>query len=571
MSDAYDRQTDAMRSALTAPGQVFEAGRQQVRGVDLTVYTTAPQNLRDYFAACHLHPDKTFIIHGEERFSFAETYEKALHFGATMQAQFGINKGDRVVLAMRNYPEWIFAFMGAVMIGAVIVPLNAWWQSDELDYAIKHSGARLILADSERADRCTQTPAREVPIAVVRTDPKQADAAGWHMFESLMRLTDSAPAHLPPIDPEDDVSILYTSGSTGYPKGAVSTHHACVQALTGLLHYATAAYTLAEQAGTKLADPVALLALPLFHVTASHAVFLISIAAARTLVFMHKWDAALALQLIEKERVTYFLGVPTMSLELISHPDRDKYDLSTLQDIGAGGAPRPPEHVKKIVETFKGRRPGIGYGMTETNALSVVNFGEGYIARPNSTGRVIKPITDMKIALDEDGKEANIGEVGEIWWKSAALVRGYWQNPQATQESFTPDGWFKSGDLGMFDADGYLFIVDRKKDLIIRGGENIACVEVEAAIYTHPAVAEVCVFGLPDVRLGEIVGAVVHLKAGEMLEAKTLRQFLRGPLANFKIPAQIWLVGEQLPRLGSGKIDKVALKARYRAQFAQQG
>jgi long-chain acyl-CoA synthetase len=570
MSDAYDRQTDAMRLALTAPGQIFEARRQQIRGVDLAVYTAAPQNLRDYFEACHLHPDKPFIVYGEERYSFAETYAKALHFGATMQSQFGIKKGDRVVLVMRNYPEWIFAFMGAVMIGAVIVPLNAWWQRDELDYAIKQSGAQLIVADAERAARCAQIPAQSVPIAVVRADPKQADAAGWHRVEDLLRFNDTMPAQLPTIDPQDDVSILYTSGSTGYPKGAVSTHHACVQALMGALHYATAAYALAEQAGLKTPDPVSLLALPLFHVTASHAVFLTSIAAARTLIFMHKWDAASALQLIERERVTYFLGVPTMSWELISHPDRETYDLSSLQDISAGGAPRPPEHVRKIVEVFKGCRPGIGYGMTETNALSVVNFGDGYIAKPNSTGRVIKPITEMKIAIDDQGSEAAIGVVGEIWWKSAALVRGYWQNPQATQESFTPDGWFKSGDLGMFDADGYLFIVDRKKDLIIRGGENISCVEVEAAIYSHPGVAEAGVFSLPDARLGEIVGAVVQLKAGEAFDGEALRQFLGGALANFKIPAQIWFASEQLPRLGSGKIDKVELKTRYRAQFAQQ-
>jgi long-chain acyl-CoA synthetase len=571
MSDVYDRQTDAMHLSLMAPGQVFEVSRQQIRGIDLAVYSAAPQNLRDYFVACHAHPDKAFIIYGEERFSFVETYEKAQHFGATMQVQFGINKGDRVVLAMRNYPEWIFAFMGAVIIGAVIVPLNAWWQSEELDYAIKQCGAKLIVADTERAARCASIPTLDVPIAVVRADPKQTAAAGWHMFESLMRLSDSAPMHLPPIDPEDDVSILYTSGSTGHPKGAVSTHHACVQALMGLLHYAKAVYALAEQAGTKLPEPVALLAVPLFHVTGSHAVFLTSMAAARTLVFMHKWDATLALQLIEKERVTYFMGVPTMSFELISHENREKYDLSSLQDIAAGGAPRPPEHVRKIDEIFKDCRPGLGYGLTETNALSVVNFGEGYVAKPNSTGRVIKPITEIKIALDDDGSEAAIGEVGEIWWKSAALVRGYWQNPQATQESFTPDGWFKSGDLGTFDVEGYLFIVDRKKDLIIRGGENISSVEVEAALYVHPVVAEACVFGLPDARLGESVGAAVHLKAGEALDTEALRQFLSGSLAPFKIPAQIWLVPEPLPKLGSGKIDKLTLKTHYRAQFGLQG
>jgi long-chain acyl-CoA synthetase len=569
MSDLYDRQTDDMRAALTATGQPFETGRKLIRGNNHIVYATAPQNMRDYFMACYLHSEKCFLVYEEQRYSFADTYRNAQHYGAVMQACFSIKKGDPVVLAMRNYPEWIFAFMGAVMIGAVIVPLNAWWQSSELEFAIRHCGAKLIIADPERADRCSQILQLDVPIAVVRADQKQPDAAGWHKFENLLAKTSAEPQNLPAIDPEDDVSIFYTSGSTGLPKGAVSTHHASVQAIMGLLHYGLAANILAEQAGNPPPDPVALLAVPLFHITGSHAIFLPSIASGRRLVFMHKWNVSDAFQLIEQERITSFVGVPTMSLEMMDHPAREKYDLTSLRDVGAGGAPRPPEHVKKIIETFKGRRPGIGYGMTETNALSVVNFGDGYVNKPASTGRIIKPITDMKIALDDNGSTAPIGTIGEIWWKSAALVRGYWSDLKATTESFTADGWFKSGDLGYFDAKGYLFIIDRKKDLIIRGGENISSVEVEAAIHTHPAVAEACVFSLPDARLGEIVGAVVYLKSGEPLVSAQLAAYLKGALAKFKIPAYIWMTKSQLPRLGSGKIDKMTLKNQYRAQFSQ--
>jgi long-chain acyl-CoA synthetase len=568
MAILFDTQTDAMCAALTAEGQPFEAGRKTIRGIDLSVFTTAPQNMRDYFMACYLHSDTCFLVYNDERYSFAQTHQKALHYGAVMQSRFGIAKGDRVVLAMRNYPDWIFAFMGAVIIGAVVVPLNAWWQADELAYGIHHSGARLIIADEERARRCATIAGLSVPIATVRTSATLAAEHGWATFEEMLAKTPVAPAYLPPLDPEDDVSILYTSGSTGHPKGAVSTHHACVQAVMGLLLWGSALKALAVNAGTPPPDPIALLAVPLFHVTGSHAVFLTSVAAGRRLVFMHKWDAGEALKLMERERVTYFIGVPMMSLELMTHADLPKYDLSSLQDIGAGGAPRPPEHVNKITDTFKGKRPGIGYGMTETNAMSVVSFGEGYVDKPSSTGRIIKPVTEMKIALDDSGAQAATGVVGEIWWKSAALVRGYWRNPEATAESFTVDGWFKSGDLGYFDDAGYLFIVDRKKDLIIRGGENISCVEVEAAIYTHPAVAEACVFSLPDARLGEIVGAVVYAKPGEQLESDQLIEYLKGPLASFKIPAQLWVASAKLPQLGSGKIDKVALKTHYRALHA---
>jgi long-chain acyl-CoA synthetase len=564
MTKLYDSQTDEMRAALSMAGQPFEAGRKIIRGIDLNVFAAAPQNMRDYFMACYLHGDKCFLVYNDERYSFAQTHQKAMHYGAVMQSHFGIAKGDRVVLAMRNYPDWIFAFMGAIIIGAIVVPLNAWWQADELAYGIHHSGARLVIADEERARRCAAIPGLAVPISTVRTSATLAAEHGWATFEDALAHTPATPAYLPPLDPEDDVSILYTSGSTGHPKGAVSTHHACVQAVMGLLFYGAAANALAEKAGNPPPDPIALLAVPLFHVTGSHAVFLTSVAGGRRLVFMHKWDASDAFKLIERERVSYFVGVPTMSLELMTHPDRDSYDLSSLQDVGAGGAARPPEHVKKIVDVFKGRRPAIGYGMTETNALSVVNFGASYIEKPSSTGRIIKPITEMKIALDEMGTEAATGIIGEIWWKSSAMIRGYWRNPQASAESFTADGWFKSGDLAYFDEDGYLFIVDRKKDLIIRGGENISCVEVEAAIYTHPAVAETCVFSLPDERLGEIVGAVVYAKPGEQLDGDQLIDYLKAPLASFKIPTKLWVVQAQLPRLGSGKIDKVALKKLYR-------
>lgn len=553
-----DNALDITLTALTVDGP-FKASKRLVRGLPQMVLENAPQTLRDYYDACLLHPDKPFLIYNDERWSFAETRAQAYHWGAALQSRFGIAKGDRVVLAMRNYPEWALAFMGLGIIGAVVVPLNAWWTTDEISFAVKDSGARLIIADEERARRCTNSLCT---VAVVRTSHAVAELANWVVMEDVLAASPSTPAYLPPLVSEDDASILYTSGSTGNPKGAVSTHGGAIHGVMGLLMFATAINLIEEKQGrAPPGDHVTLLTVPLFHVTGSHAIFLPSIAAGRTIVFMHRWDAGEALRLIETERVTYFVGVPTMSFELMQHPERDRYDLTSMRDIISGGSPRPAAHVAQLSTSFKGR-PGIGYGLTETNALSVVNRSQAYLDKPSSTGKPIKPLMQLRIMLDDEN-EAKTGEVGEVWMYSAALVRGYWNNPAATAAAFTSDGWFKTGDLAYLDADSYLFIVDRKKDLIIRGGENISCVEVEAALYSHPAVAEASVFGLVDERLGELVGAVVYAKTGEILEPDDLIAYTASKIAGFKVPAHIWMVTEALPRLGSGKIDKVSLRKRY--------
>ncbi len=559
-----DHMLDATLAAMAADGP-FKVEPVDVRGHRQAVLVNAPQTLRDYYDTALLHPDNPFLIYNDERLSLAETRACAYRWGAALQRRFGIAKGDRVVIAMRNHPEWVLAFMGIGIIGAVAVPLNAWWTADEIAYAVVHSGARLIIADEERARRCASSPC---PIAVVRTAHAVAEPAGWVLMEEVLATASDTPDYLPPLVPDDDATIFYTSGSTGHPKGAVATHRGAVHGVMGLLMLALAHAVVEEKLGAPPEDRHSvLLAVPLFHITGSHAVFLPSIAVGRALVFMHRWDATEALKLIEKERITYFIGVPTMSLELLQHPDLDTYDLSSLRDLGAGGAPRPADHVRRLSETFKDKQPAIGYGLTETNALAIINRGPGYLAKPSSTGRRIKPLMEVRIMLD-DATEAKTGEVGEVWLYSAAMVRGYWNNPDATAAAFTPDGWFKTGDLAYLDADEYMFIVDRKKDLIIRGGENISCVEVEAALYCHPAVGEVCVFGLPDERLGETVAAVVYPKAGEVLEPQDLMAFTASKIAKFKVPAHIWLTHEALPRLGSGKIDKVNLRRRYTEKHA---
>ncbi|QXQ06312.1 acyl--CoA ligase [Sphingosinicellaceae bacterium] len=569
MKSALDTALDAVIDTIIAPGGQLAVGEAKVREATLPVFANGPSNMRDYLAYFFgANADKEFLVYRDERLTFAEVYAQAIKVAACLQHNHGIAKGDRVAIAMRNYPEWVASFVAVLHLGAIAVPMNAWWQSDELAYGLADSGTRLVIADEERARRMADLAGANRKLLTVRTSREVADELGFERLEDSLAASPPTPWFLPEISPEDDATIMYTSGSTGSPKGAVSTHRALA---SGAMNYLVAGLALLElgtRAGIAPAEQqIMLLNVPLFHITGSVPVLLVSIAIGRKMVIMHKWDAGEALRLIESERATYFVGVPTMSLELMQHPDRAKYDLSSLVDIASGGAPRPPEHVERIAESFPGKHPVQGYGLTETNGVGAGNFRDNYRSKPASTGRASRPLVELQI-IDDDGTPLGPDTVGEVCIRSVANCRGYWNKPEATAAAFSADGWFKTGDLGLIDADGYLFIVDRKKDIIIRGGENISCQEVESAIYNHPAVAEASVFGLPDERLGEVVGAVVYPKPGAALEADALHELLSRELASFKVPSQIWLVDEPLPKLGSAKIDKVTLRKLYCEKFA---
>lgn len=572
MKSALDTAIDATVAQIIAPGGPLGVGEASVRGATLPVFSAAPANLRAFFAYfAAVNGDKEFLVYGDERLTFAETHARGLRWAAMLQHRHGIAKGDRVAIAMRNYPEWVVAFIAVTHLGAIAVPMNAWWTADELDYGLQDSGTRLVLADEERARRIASSGFAGT-LLTVRTSADVAAGLGFLRAEDEVAASPDACWYLSEVAPEDDATIMYTSGSTGNPKGAVSTHRGVVSGTLNYLVMGLALLSLAQQQGVaQPAQQVTLLNVPLFHITGSVPVMLVSVAIGRKLIIMHKWDAGEALRLIEKERVTYFVGVPTMSLEMMMHPDRAKYDTSSLVDIASGGAPRPPEHVERLIKALPGKNPLQGYGLTETNGVGAGNLRDNYRAKPNSTGRASPPLVEIRIVA-ADATDCAValpaGTVGEVCLRSAANVRGYWMKPAATAEAFPGDGWFRSGDLGYLDEDDYLFIVDRKKDIIIRGGENISCQEVEAALYAHPAVAEACVFGLPDERLGEIVGAVVYVKPGAALEAEALTEFVKRDLAGFKVPARLWFSTEMLPKLGSGKIDKVQLRKHYRAVHA---
>jgi len=503
---------------------------------------------------CALNGQVEAIVAGDERLTFADLDHWSDKLAKALVTR-GIRKGDRVAIAMRNCPAWVVGHMAILKVGGISTLLNGWWEAEEMRLAIELTEPVLILADPPRAKRLAERCGNVETLSLPIERP---------LAEVLAELLEGADenAVLPEIVPEDDATILFTSGSTGESKGALSTHRAVT---TGTYAYSVGLIVLKEillSQGKNPAPPRTLLSVPLFHVTGEVPVLLNSFVVGRGLVVMPKWDAGEALRLIEKEHITYFVGVPTMSLELMNHPDRDKYDLSSLTDITGGGAPRPVSHVERLRRTFPNSQPALGYGLTETNAVGCANFWGNYAAKPASTGREQIPFVEVAI-LGANDVHLPANERGEIGIRTAANIKCYWRNPEATAAAFTADGFLRTGDIGYLDDDRYLFIVDRKKDIIIRGGENISAAEVEAALYACHDVAEAAVFGAPDDRLGEVPVAVIHARPATGLDEVRLRDFLHGKLSAFKIPARMIFAAEPLPRLGTGKIDRVELKEKY--------
>jgi len=551
MLTELDRRFDAELGRVTGPGGRLVIGRDEL---GRAIVTNFPATLPEFFKAfCTLNAANEAVVAGDERLSFADLDRISDRLAPALVAR-GITKGDRVGIAMRNCPAWIVSYMAIIKAGGVATLLNGWWESHEMEHAIRLTEPRLIIADGARAKRiAARCSDYEITGLQVEEPVEQAIAP--------LLAGSGGDEVLPALSPEDDATILFTSGSTGDAKGALSTHRAVT---TGTYAYSTGLIVLlgllTAEGNAPAGPPRTLLSVPLFHVTGEVPVMLNSFVVGRCMIIMPKWDATEALRLIEKERVTYFVGVPTMSLELMNHPDRHKYDLSSLKDITAGGAPRPISHVERLKAEFPDAQPALGYGLTETNATGCANFWGSYAAKPASTGRAQKPLVDVAI-LGSGDEPLKSGEVGEIGIRTAANIKCYWQNPEATEATISPDGWVRTGDVGYIDDDGYLFIVDRKKEIIIRGGENISAAEVEAECYACPSVAEAAVFGAPDERLGEVPVAVIHARAA--LSEEDLRQFLDGRIAKFKIPARFIFSDEPLPRLGTGKIDRRALKAQF--------
>jgi long-chain acyl-CoA synthetase len=547
-------------AAVTAPGERFETTTVDIRGIPTTVFRNAPGSLRDIFDLARGYGDTPFLVYEDERWSFTETMRHVDALGALLVEEYGVGPGDRVAIGMRNYPEWVVSFAAITSVGAISVSLNAWWTEDELAWALEDCGAKVLVADRERVER-TQAAAAKLGITVLGV------RLGEDAPEGVDRWADALPLGRPlpavEIAPDDDATILYTSGTTGRPKGAVSTHRAVVQALLG---YACRAAVdrlrrppEAEDAAPGSGRAVFILIVPLFHVTGSVPVMLSCFATGLKLVIMYRWEAERALELIERERVTNFVGVPTQSWDLLQSPRFAEFDTSSLVAVGGGGAPAPPELVRRVESSFAKASPNIGYGMTETNAYGPQNGGADYLSHPTSTGRAT-PILEIDVR-DELGRPLPVGEPGEIWFKGPNLIRGYWNRPDATAETIV-DGWLRTGDIGRLDEEGFVYVEDRAKDMVLRGGENVYSAEVESAIYEHPAVHEAAVFGVPHERLGEEVAAVVVALPGATLTAEELQAHVGQRLAPFKVPSRIavWTADHPLPRNPAGKVLKRDLR-----------
>ena len=555
-------EAQALLCARDAP---FAMETVAIRGIPTRVWKNALPDLADLARTGRTHGERTFLVYEGERVSFAAWFRAVAALARHLQA-LGVGKGDRVALAMRNLPEWPVAFFAATGIGAICVPLNAWWTGAELAYGLADSGSKVLICDAERLARIA--PHRGDLPALAQVLVSRLGDAG----DGIARLEDAIgtpaayaelpDADLPAVDlaPDDDATIFYTSGTTGNPKGALGTHRNLVTNIQSSGYNGARTFLRRGEAPPEPEPKVLLTVIPLFHVTACSAMLMGAVAGGHTLVFMHKWDTVRAFELIERERVNVTGGVPTIAWQLLEHPDRAKYDLSSLESVSYGGAPSAPELVRKIREEF-GALPGNGWGMTETMATVTGIAAEDYLAKPTSAGPAV-PVADLRI-MDEDGeRELPIGEVGELWARGPMIVKGYWNKPEATAATFV-DGWVRTGDLARLDDEEFCYIVDRAKDMVIRGGENIYSSEVENVLYDFPGVTDAAVIGLPHRTLGEEPAAVVHLAPDAQATEAELQDWVRGRLAAFKVPVRIVFLEETLPRNANGKILKKDLKVLF--------
>lgn len=559
-------------AAIAASDSPLKLGDGLVGGVPMKIYSEAPPTVRAILQLGEMQfGARDYLVYEDERVTFTAFARAVEHFAKILTEQYGVVKGDRVAVIMRNYPQWPVPFFAALSIGAIATPMNSWWTGDELEYGLHDSGAKVAVMDPQILDRLrdhlSNLPALET-IVIARGGANESDQRIVSM-ESLIgepnSWKDLAQIGLPDVElgPDDDATIMYTSGTTGRPKGALATHRAII---SNMLNSLTCQMRMLLRRGEEPPEPdpneqnATLIAIPFFHATGAFAILIPSMLQGNKIVAMYKWDAGEALPIIEREEINAVGGVPAIAWQLLEHPDRDKYDLSTIKAVSYGGAPSAPELVSTIKKRFPDAAPGNGWGMTETCATASLNIGEDYVNRPNSAGAPPGAV-ELKI-VDPDGNTLPPGEVGELWCKGPMNCKAYWNKPEATAETFV-DGWVVTGDLARLDEEGFLYLVDRAKDMLIRGGENIYCIEVESALYDHPAVMDASVVGIPHKVLGQEVGAVVQLKPGMEVSEDELRAHVRNQIAAFKVPVEIQFQADPLPRNANGKILKPELRDRF--------
>ncbi len=551
---------------LIAPGAPFEIVTVDVRGAPLRAFKNAPPNVRALWLSTAAFAERDYLVYRDQHITYAAAHRMTASIAGWLMDQ-GVKPGDRIAIAMRNYPEWMLIYWAGVSIGVAVVGMNAWWTAEEMAYALKDSAPKVLFADSERLARVLERPqmVEGVKVVAVRTDPPH-ELIDW---AEVIERGGEMPAV--EVDPDADACIFYTSGTTGFPKGAQLTHRGCIANLMNMMFSGQVQALATSRATGVVIDPeaapipVSLVTTPLFHVTANNCGAYLVTAAGGTMVLMYRWDAGEALSLIETHRITAMSGVPVMAREVLTHPKFETTDTSSLMSLGGGGAQLPPDLVAKIDSKVASARPNTGYGMTETCGIITSVSGDFFVDKPDSAGPAM-PAFEVKV-VDDEGQALPSGQVGELWVRGTPVIKGYINRPDATAESIT-DGWLHTGDVARIDEDGFIYLVDRKKDMVLRGGENVYCAEVEAAIYHHDAVAECCVFGVPDERLGEEVGVAVVLRPGAALTAQALRDHVAVRIAKHKAPRYVWFMTDPLPRNASGKFLRRELREELAVEEA---
>ena len=542
---------------VTSEKAPWELQEVEVKGATQKWFVNGPQSLRQLYE--DNLSDEPFYAYEDECYTFQEVYRMAASLAQQLQSRYGVKHGDRVAIAMRNYPEWPIALEAITSIGAIAVAINAWWQPEEIDYAFKLTGVTVVIADQERIERISHIAPESTPhIIAVRAAPSDSTTP----IDTLTSSNDPMPSV--GIHPDDDAVILFTSGSTGHPKGSVSTHRNILAALLSwevdfVTHFImeNGEFDQEKIGSAAKSQSTALLAMPLFHVNGLHAVLLSAFRTQRKIVSMYKWDAATAADIIDNEGISTFVGSPAMTGDLVEYAKRSHRNLESLRSTGGGGSARATSQVKDIGQSLKNAAPFTGWGMTETNSIGTGIYGADYLKNPNSSG-MCSAVLEVS-TIDEQGNFLPPGDRGELVVRGTSVIHGYWNQPQANKESFVGE-WFRTGDVAYIN-DGHLYVVDRIKQLIIRGGENIGCGEVEDALLDHPDVIEASVYGVPDERLGETVAATLYISADAKNVA--ISDYLQSKLAKFKVPEYLKLCTEQLPRIASGKIDKRRLRQEH--------
>lgn len=542
---------------VTSEKAPWELQEVEVKGATQKWFVNGPQSLRQLYE--DNLSDEPFYAYEDECYTFQEVYRMAASLAQQLQSRYGVKHGDRVAIAMRNYPEWPIALEAITSIGAIAVAINAWWQPEEIDYAFKLTGVTVVIADQERIERISHIAPESTPhIIAVRAAPSDSTTP----IDTLTSSNDPMPSV--GIHPDDDAVILFTSGSTGHPKGSVSTHRNILAALLSwevdfVTHFImeNGEFDQEKIGSAAKSQSTALLAMPLFHVNGLHAVLLSAFRTQRKIVSMYKWDAATAADIIDNEGISTFVGTPAMTGDLVEYAKRSHRNLESLRSTGGGGSARATSQVKDIGQSLKNAAPFTGWGMTETNSIGTGIYGADYLKNPNSSG-MCSAVLEVS-TIDEQGNFLPPGDRGELVVRGTSVIHGYWNQPQANKESFVGE-WFRTGDVAYIN-DGHLYVVDRIKQLIIRGGENIGCGEVEDALLDHLDVIEASVYGVPDERLGETVAATLYISADAKNVA--ISDYLQSKLAKFKVPEYLKLCTEQLPRIASGKIDKRRLRQEH--------